>query len=167
MNNKEEIRELPWYVGDPEPTPQITEKMVARFPSYALHRPEISCYYATFYKCRDIVKDYFTERVKQAKSSKMQQIAEEAWKLVGQFVGLFEMGENQDLSRWNVLNDKWDTVIRRFYKCMSSGKQQEKPAEKERNAISAKPERESWWLKLYERTLKVVVDAVLERMWPK
>lgn len=138
MNNKEEIRELPWYVGDPKPTLQIIEKMVARFPSYALNRPEISCYYATFYKCRDIVKDYFTERVKQAKTSKMQQIAEEAWKLVNQFVGLFEMGENQDLSRWNVLNDKWGTVIRKFKMYMSSGKQQEKPAETGGNATPAK-----------------------------
>lgn len=129
MNNKEESRELPWYVSDSEPTPQIAEKMVKKFPSYALHKPEISCYYATFYKCRDIVKDYFTERVKKAKGSKMQQIAEEAWKLVGQFVGLFEMGENQDLSRWNVLNDKWNTVIQKFKMHVNSGEQQEKPTE--------------------------------------
>lgn len=138
MNNKEEIRELPWYIGDPEPTPQITEKIVTRFPFYAINRPEISSYYETFYKCRSIVKDYFTERAKQAKSSKMQQIAEEAWKLVSQFVGLFEMGKNQDLSRWNVLNDKWNTVIQKFKIYISSGEQQEKPAETERNATTEK-----------------------------
>jgi len=153
MNNEKRIRELPWYTGDPEPTTQITEKMVARFPSYALNRPEISCYYATFYKCRDIVKDYFTERVKQAKSSKMQQIAEEAWKLVGQFVGLFEMGKNLDFNRWNVLNSKWDTVIRKLDMCVSSGEQYEKPAEPEH-----------WPWRLYEKTLKVIIDAVLKML---
>lgn len=42
-----------------------------------------------------------------------------------------------------------------------------KPAETEQNATPAKPERESWWLKLYEKTLKVIVDAVMERLWPK
>ena len=40
-------------------------------------------------------------------------------------------------------------------------------AEKGQNAAPSKPEREGWWWKLYERTLKVVVDAVLERLWPK
>ncbi len=35
----------------------------------------------------------------------------------------------------------------------------------EQNAISARPERESWIWKLYEKTLKVIVDAVLERVW--
>jgi len=35
------------------------------------------------------------------------------------------------------------------------------------NTVPAKPERESWWWKLYERTLKVVVDAILEKLWPK
>ena len=41
----------------------------------------------------------------------------------------------------------------------------EKPAEKEQNSIPAK----IWALpcKLYEITLKVIVDAVLDRMWPK
>ncbi len=40
-----------------------------------------------------------------------------------------------------------------------------KPAETERNATSAKPERESWIWKLYEKTLKVIVDAVLGKVW--
>ncbi len=134
MNNKEESRELPWYIGAPEPTPQIIRKIVVKFPFYVSIRPEISCYYATFYKCRDIVKAYFT----QAKSSKMQQIAEEAWKLVDQLVSLFEMGKNLDLNCWNVLNSKWDTVIRKFDMCMVSGEQQEKPAETGKNAVLAK-----------------------------
>jgi hypothetical protein len=43
----------------------------------------------------------------------------------------------------------------------------EKAAETEQNATPVKPERESWWLKLYEKTLKVIVDAVMERWWPK
>jgi len=39
-----------------------------------------------------------------------------------------------------------------------------KPAETEPNTIAEKPERESWLWKLYEVTLKVIVDAVL-RWW--
>jgi hypothetical protein len=33
--------------------------------------------------------------------------------------------------------------------------------------IPAKPEKESWWWKLYGKTLEVVVDAILEKLWPK
>jgi len=39
--------------------------------------------------------------------------------------------------------------------------------ETKQNTTLAKPERESWLWKLYERTLKVIVDVVLERVWPK
>lgn len=42
-----------------------------------------------------------------------------------------------------------------------------KPIKAERNATPVKSERESWLWKLYEKTLKVIVDAVLERVWPK
>ena len=137
MNNKEEIRELPWYVSDSEPTPQIIRKIVVKFPFYVSIRPEISCYDATFYRCRDIVKTYFT----QAKSSKMQQIAEEAWKLVDQLVSLFEMGKNLDFNRWNVLNSKWGTVIRKLDMCVSSGEQQEQPAGTGQDTTSDKEEK--------------------------
>jgi len=41
-----------------------------------------------------------------------------------------------------------------------------KPAETEQTA-PAKPERESWLWKLYGKTLKVIVDVVMERLWPK
>jgi len=40
----------------------------------------------------------------------------------------------------------------------------EKPAETKQNATPAKLERESWLWKLYEKTLKVIVDAVLEKV---
>ena len=43
----------------------------------------------------------------------------------------------------------------------------EKPAEIGRNTTPAKLERESWYWKLYEKTLKVIVDAVMERLLPK
>lgn len=43
----------------------------------------------------------------------------------------------------------------------------EKPAETEQDIAPAKRERESWLLRLYEKTLKVIVDAVLERVWPR
>ncbi len=39
------------------------------------------------------------------------------------------------------------------------------PAEIEQNATPAKPERERWLWKLYEKTLKVIVDAVLGKVW--
>ncbi len=45
--------------------------------------------------------------------------------------------------------------------------QNKKPAETGQNATPAKPERESLWLVLYEKTLKVIVDAVLGILWPK
>lgn len=43
----------------------------------------------------------------------------------------------------------------------------EKPAETEPDTTPAKLERESWYWKLYEKTLKVIVDAVMERLLPK
>jgi len=44
----------------------------------------------------------------------------------------------------------------------------ETPAETERDTTPAKGGRIRAWLwKLYEKTLKVIVDAVLERVWPK
>ena len=44
----------------------------------------------------------------------------------------------------------------------------EKPTEKERKTTPAKRRGIGAWLwKLYEKTLKVIVDAVLEREWPK
>ena len=43
----------------------------------------------------------------------------------------------------------------------------EKPAETEPNTTPAKLQRESWLWKLYEKTLKVIVDAVMERLSPK
>ena len=43
----------------------------------------------------------------------------------------------------------------------------EQPAATEQNATPAKPERENWLWKLYEKTLKVIVDTVLDRVWPK
>jgi len=41
----------------------------------------------------------------------------------------------------------------------------EKPAETGQNAAPAKDDKESLWLVLYEKTLKVIVDAVLEKLW--
>jgi hypothetical protein len=43
----------------------------------------------------------------------------------------------------------------------------EKPAEAEQKTTPAKLERESLWLVLYEKTLKVIVDAVLGILWHK
>ena len=37
--------------------------------------------------------------------------------------------------------------------------------ETKQNATPAKPERESWLWKLYEKTLKVIIDAVLGKVW--
>ena len=44
-----------------------------------------------------------------------------------------------------------------------AGKQ---PPEPEQDTTPAK-HRESWLWRLYEKTLKVIIDAVLERLWPK
>jgi len=43
----------------------------------------------------------------------------------------------------------------------------EEPAETKQDIAPAKREREGWLWRLYEKTLKVIVDAVLERVWPK
>jgi hypothetical protein len=37
----------------------------------------------------------------------------------------------------------------------------------EKDTTSARCEKERWFWKLYEKTLKVIVDAVLDRMWTK
>ncbi len=41
------------------------------------------------------------------------------------------------------------------------------PAETEQDIAPAKRERESWLWRLYEKTLKVIIDAVLEKVWQK
>ena len=41
------------------------------------------------------------------------------------------------------------------------------PTETEQNTTPAKPDKESWPWKLYEKTLKVIVNAVMERLLPK
>lgn len=45
--------------------------------------------------------------------------------------------------------------------------QEQKPAETGQNTTPAKLQRENWLWKLYEKTLKVIVDAVMERLLPK
>ena len=57
--------------------------------------------------------------------------------------------------------------IQQIAQIAREGLSAEKPAETAQNATPAKPERESWWWRLYEKTLKVVIDAVLERLCPK
>lgn len=46
----------------------------------------------------------------------------------------------------------------------TADKSAEKPAETKQNTTPAKPERESRWWRLYEITLKVIIDAVLKML---
>jgi hypothetical protein len=84
-----------------------------------------------------------------------------------------ESGGEADIAKWqaHAAAKKLAEKLRLLEGIVESRREQigisEKPAETEQNATPAKPERESWWLKLYEKTLKVIVDAVLERVWPK
>jgi hypothetical protein len=74
------------------------------------------------------------------------------------------------------LEKQWDSVVRRFRLSIDSGQEQknvkagdeikstaetEKITDVKRNRIS------NFFWKLYEKTLKVIVDAVLERYGPK
>ena len=78
----------------------------------------------------------------------------------------------------NRLYTSVDNVIKTFEEIQTKAEQQidetplqadlaEKTAEREQNTALAKPERESLLWKLYEKTLKVIVDAVMEKMWSK
>ncbi len=67
----------------------------------------------------------------------------------------------------------WEDALKRALQSSSSElaklrpKPVKQPAEKERDTTPAKRERESWLWRLYEKTLKVIVEAVLGKVWPK
>jgi hypothetical protein len=68
---------------------------------------------------------------------------------------------------WTLFGEFYDSEYKRvFIEQAFKRVQAEKPAETERDAALAKREKESWLWKLYEVTLKVIVDAVLE-WWSK
>ncbi len=74
--------------------------------------------------------------------------------------------EEADYFIWNTLNEFYDSQQRRVLIEQALERvKAETPTETERNATPAKPEKESWLWKLYEKTLKVIVDAVLGRVW--
>jgi hypothetical protein len=75
-------------------------------------------------------------------------------------------GNPKSVGRKDVTNEIAE-MVKFLDKCKDEMIQGIKPAERGGNAIPEKPEREGWWWKLYEKTLKVIVDAVLEQMWPK
>lgn len=70
---------------------------------------------------------------------------------------------------WTSLHEFYDSQRKRvFIEQAFKRVKAEKPAETERNNVPSKGSRIGAWLwKLYEKSLKVIVDAFLERVWPK
>ncbi len=96
------------------------------------------------------------------KYSELNEIAHGSWELLRDFshVQEYQMG---DQIRSNITRALEHVKV----DLAEKHSRHEKPAETEEKATLAKSERESWLWKLYEKTLKVIFDAVLERMWPK
>ena len=186
-NDKKENRALPWLVGDPAPTADVIEEIVNRFHVYAmlgqrkLHSgdEEEKRIAQTFLKLSDwegIVRLYFKDKAMQIGTEKANNIAQEARNLVDKFRDWFELKPKgpftepfwePDWEPYMKLLRRWERVVARFNMCMNSGNQANKPAETGRGATTGKRQRESWLWRLYEKTLKVIIDAVLERVWPK
>ncbi len=180
-------KKWPWDWEKEELTDAVQVEIVENLYSYA---KDVAYWYPTeqgwhyWYNgletyCQ-VSRDYF---VKVAKGGpdflkpKLSKITEEAFELINM---LMEWANQKyslcfvtepDKRFYNIpysdeeLANKWDTVVQKLNLYMNSGNQEEKPAETKQNATLAKPERESWLWKLYEKTLKVIVDAVLERVW--
>lgn len=126
-----------------------------------------------------VSRDYFVKVAKGGPDSlkpNLSKITEEAFELINM---LMEWANQKyslcfvtepDKRFYNIpysdeeLANKWDTVVQKLNLYMNSGNQEEKPAETKQNATPAKAERESWLWKLYEKTLKVVFDSVLEKV---
>jgi hypothetical protein len=73
------------------------------------------------------------------------------------------------MQRCNVpdpMNLTWREILAHLEVYLHSQKA-EQAAETKQNSSPTKRERESWLWRLYEKTLKVIVDAVLERTLPK
>ncbi len=72
----------------------------------------------------------------------------------------------EDLSRYKrgleyAKNNKTKAKIERALDHVMTDLAKLKPAATEQNAAPAKPERESWWWKLYEKTVKAFFDSLL------
>ena len=66
-----------------------------------------------------------------------------------------------------LIEPKNDQLIQFAFETVKAYLTSEKPAGTEQKGTFAKPEKESWLWKVYEKTLKVIVDSVLDRIWPK
>lgn len=180
----DESRKWPWdWHKSKELTDMVLKRIVKNLPSYAYDaaysKPEEvgigDSLYVGFQVYCLVVKDCFQKAAtEESKSLKPQlsEIAEEAYQVIDLLLKWVEVRANVDYhTRYVPINhpcshaelaNRWDTVVRNFELCISSAKELSEP---EQNTIWTKIK--ACLLKLYEVTLKVIVDAVMERFWPK
>jgi len=100
-----------------------------------------------------------------------QVLRQDQLELINRAVGSEELGKIkafliQKCGMRDPTNLTWNQILDHLEVYLHSQKA-EQAAETERNTTPLKRQRESWLWRLYEKTLKVIVDAVLERVWPK
>ncbi len=178
----------PWDWNKPEElTDEVLAQIVQNLYSYAKNvaywHPDERDYHYWYNGLKvycQYSRDYFIKVTKEAPDSikpKLSKIVEEeAFELINMLLKWANEKYSNcfvepDKRFYNIpysdeeLANKWDTDVQKINLYMNSGNHEEKPAEIEQNATPAKPERESWLWKLYEKTLKVIVDAVLGKVW--
>ncbi len=110
-----------------------------------------------FDECLSPYDNVFEVLLGEFTSSFAQQVLFTHQNLIGEFAGK----TSDNYQSWIEL------VVCMSHKDFWADIASEKPTDTEPNTTPAKPERESWYWKLYEKTLKVIVDAVMERLLPK
>ncbi len=178
-------RKWPWDYQKENLTETTLTEIMENLPSYACDavnwKPEEvgmpEDLYGVFQIYCKVVKDHFQQAVERSPASVKQELSAIANDAFGLVDLLLEWVEKQIRRRegdfnmrylpidypcsYTQISTRWDSVVLKFKMCVSFGEQ---PAETEESAAH---EGESWWWKLYEKTLKVIVDAVMERWLPK
>ena len=98
------------------------------------------------------VKEYLEQTYGEVQDSlkpTLYEICQEAFKVIDEFLK-WALNDEQGMAIFVQLEHRWDTVVRKFDMCMSSGGQQEKPVERGRKAegskimVTARTSNENW-----------------------
>jgi hypothetical protein len=176
-NRGEEMTDWPWNPETEKLTQLVLRKIAENLPSYASDAID-SCLRAGderdllnyfFIYCYVVKDEYFEATVRSLRGSvrsEARKFAEEAFDLIDLLIQWVNTQSKASTAWPPNIYARWDTVVRKFDICVSSGEQQELPVEAVGNATLKSKIKDFFWT-LYEKTLKVIVDAVMERLWPK
>jgi len=132
---------LPWYFDEPAPmNDDVIEKIVQCFHTYAmlghgkLHsgNEDEKRIARTFLEIEGFVRGYFKDKARQIDTEEARDKANDVLHLVVEFYDWFHPGgqvTEQDMESYMKLLRRWESAVRRFNMCMSSGKQEEEPTE--------------------------------------